>query len=97
MALKGASVEHEGEDLPDRWSVTPELEELASRWGIRPDRDLVHARARPVRRLDHLGARLVTGPAARGAAFVADFAAALIRAARGTPHPEERRRAVERP
>jgi hypothetical protein len=45
-----------------------------------------------VSRLDHLGARLVTGPAARGAAFVADFAAALIRAARGNPrHPEERR------
>ncbi len=42
MALKGASVEHEGENLPDRWSVTPELEELASRWGIRPDKDLVH-------------------------------------------------------
>jgi aryl-alcohol dehydrogenase-like predicted oxidoreductase len=42
MALKGASVEHEGEDLPDRWSVTPELEQLASRWGIRPERDLVH-------------------------------------------------------
>jgi aryl-alcohol dehydrogenase-like predicted oxidoreductase len=42
MALKGASVEHEGEPLPDRWPVTPELEELASRWGIRPDRDLVH-------------------------------------------------------
>ena len=42
MALKGASVEHEGEDLPDRWSVTPELEELASRWGIKPDQDLVH-------------------------------------------------------
>lgn len=45
-----------------------------------------------MRRLDHLGARLVTGPVARGTAFVADFTAALIRAARGNPrHPEERR------
>ena len=43
-------------------------------------------------RLDHLGARLVTGPSARGAAFLLDFAAALIRAAKGRPeHPEERR------
>jgi len=42
--------------------------------------------------LDRLGARAVTGSAARGLAFFADFAAALIRAARGNPrHPEERR------
>ena len=42
--------------------------------------------------LDHLGARAVTSSAARGLAFFADFAAALIRAARGnTQHPEERR------
>jgi hypothetical protein len=40
----------------------------------------------------HLGARLVTGSAARGIAFLADFLAALIRAARGNPeHPEERK------
>jgi len=38
-----------------------------------------------------LGARLLTGPLGRGVAFVLDFAAALIRAARGRPeHPEER-------
>jgi hypothetical protein len=41
---------------------------------------------------DRLGARLVTGPSARGAAFLLDFTAALIRMARGNPeHPEERR------
>ena len=41
---------------------------------------------------ERLGARLVTGPAGRAAAFAIDFCAALIRAARGHPeHPEERR------
>ena len=40
-----------------------------------------------------LGARAVTGSTARALAFVADFAAALIRAARGdSRHPEERSR-----
>ncbi len=41
MDLKGASVEHEGADQADRWSLTPELSELAGRWGIDPARDLV--------------------------------------------------------
>ncbi len=41
MALKGASEEHEGPDLPDRWALTDELRLLASRWGIAPERDLV--------------------------------------------------------
>lgn len=37
-------------------------------------------------------ARLLTGPLGRGAAFVAEFVAALSRAARGREgHPEERR------
>jgi aryl-alcohol dehydrogenase-like predicted oxidoreductase len=41
MALKGASPEHEGEERPDRWSLSPELAEVGTRWGIDPNRDLV--------------------------------------------------------
>jgi aryl-alcohol dehydrogenase-like predicted oxidoreductase len=41
MALKGASVEHEGEPRPDRWALDPGLDEVARRWGIMPERDLV--------------------------------------------------------
>jgi len=40
MALKGAAPDHEGEPMPDRWPLTPELAELAARWGIEPARDL---------------------------------------------------------
>jgi aryl-alcohol dehydrogenase-like predicted oxidoreductase len=40
MALKGASLEHEGSPRADRWSVDGELSTLASRWGIDPERDL---------------------------------------------------------
>jgi aryl-alcohol dehydrogenase-like predicted oxidoreductase len=40
MALKGGSPEHEGEERPDRWSLTPELFEVAARWEIEPERDL---------------------------------------------------------
>jgi aryl-alcohol dehydrogenase-like predicted oxidoreductase len=40
MALKGASVEHEGAALPDRWSLDGELSAVAGRWGIDPERDL---------------------------------------------------------
>jgi aryl-alcohol dehydrogenase-like predicted oxidoreductase len=40
MALKGASPEHEGDERPDRWPLTPELEEVASRWSIEPDNQL---------------------------------------------------------
>ncbi len=43
MALKGASPEHEGEERPDRWPLSPELAAVGSRWGIDPDRDLVAA------------------------------------------------------
>jgi aryl-alcohol dehydrogenase-like predicted oxidoreductase len=32
MALKGASPDHEGEERPDRWPLTPELAELAERY-----------------------------------------------------------------
>lgn len=41
MALKGASPEHEGEERPDRWPLSPELAEVGTRWGIDPSRDLV--------------------------------------------------------
>ncbi len=40
MALKGASLLHEGAPLPDRWPLTGELAELAERWHIAPERDL---------------------------------------------------------
>jgi aryl-alcohol dehydrogenase-like predicted oxidoreductase len=40
MLLKGATPDHEGDDLPDRWAVTPEQVELARRWRIDPGRDL---------------------------------------------------------
>jgi len=41
MALKGANPQHEGEERPDRWSLSEELAEVGGRWGIDPDRDLV--------------------------------------------------------
>ncbi|HKH64458.1 MAG TPA: aldo/keto reductase [Solirubrobacterales bacterium] len=41
MALKGASPEHEGEERPDRWLLSPELAAVGSRWGIDAQRDLV--------------------------------------------------------
>jgi aryl-alcohol dehydrogenase-like predicted oxidoreductase len=43
MSLKGASPEHDGEPLPDRWALTDELAELAARWDIAPERDLSRA------------------------------------------------------
>jgi hypothetical protein len=43
MTLKGASPEHSGEPLPDRWALTEELSRLAERWAIAPERDLGHA------------------------------------------------------
>jgi aryl-alcohol dehydrogenase-like predicted oxidoreductase len=41
MTLKGASPEHEGDERPDRWPLTPDLAEVGTRWGIDPQRDLV--------------------------------------------------------
>lgn len=41
MALKGASVEHDGEPLADRWPLSDPLREIARRWQIDPERDLV--------------------------------------------------------
>jgi aryl-alcohol dehydrogenase-like predicted oxidoreductase len=43
MALKGASAQHEGEERPDRWPLTPELAAVGARWRIDPARDLVQA------------------------------------------------------
>ncbi|HXD53291.1 MAG TPA: aldo/keto reductase [Solirubrobacteraceae bacterium] len=40
MALKGGSVEHTGEPLPDRWELDAELEAVARRWEIDPVGDL---------------------------------------------------------
>jgi aryl-alcohol dehydrogenase-like predicted oxidoreductase len=41
MALKGASLEHEGPARPDRWELDRELSVTAGRWGIDPERDLL--------------------------------------------------------
>ena len=41
MVLKGASPDHDGEELPDRWALSDELVEAGQRWGIDPARDLV--------------------------------------------------------
>jgi aryl-alcohol dehydrogenase-like predicted oxidoreductase len=41
MTLKGASPEHDGDERPDRWPLTPELAEVGARWSIDPARDLV--------------------------------------------------------
>jgi aryl-alcohol dehydrogenase-like predicted oxidoreductase len=43
MALKGASVQHEGVPLADRWALNDELAEVAARWEIVPERDLAMA------------------------------------------------------
>lgn len=43
MQLKGAAPDHEGEERPDRWPVTPELAELGARHGIDAARDLAPA------------------------------------------------------
>jgi aryl-alcohol dehydrogenase-like predicted oxidoreductase len=40
MALKGASPQHDGEALPDRWSLDERLRAVAARWNIDPDGDL---------------------------------------------------------
>jgi aryl-alcohol dehydrogenase-like predicted oxidoreductase len=40
MLLKGGTPDHEGDELPDRWEIGPELAAVAERWAIDPDRDL---------------------------------------------------------
>ncbi|HEY4896652.1 MAG TPA: aldo/keto reductase [Solirubrobacteraceae bacterium] len=47
MALKGASLEHQGPSLADRWAVDEELAAVAGRWGIDPERDLAMATGEP--------------------------------------------------
>ncbi len=41
MTLKGGMPDHEGEERPDRWPLSPELVAAGERWGIEPERDLV--------------------------------------------------------
>jgi aryl-alcohol dehydrogenase-like predicted oxidoreductase len=41
MVLKGGVPDHEGEERPDRWGLSPELAGVGERWGIEPARDLV--------------------------------------------------------
>jgi aryl-alcohol dehydrogenase-like predicted oxidoreductase len=41
MVLKGASLEHEGVPLSDRWPMDDELAQVAGRWAIDPARDLL--------------------------------------------------------
>jgi aryl-alcohol dehydrogenase-like predicted oxidoreductase len=43
MALKGASLEHDGSRRADRWGLDDELSALAGRWGIDPARQLSRA------------------------------------------------------
>jgi aryl-alcohol dehydrogenase-like predicted oxidoreductase len=40
MGLKGAALDHDGEERPDRWPLRAEQAELARRFGIDPERDL---------------------------------------------------------
>lgn len=40
MSLKGASPEHDGPDLPDRWTLGPDHRAVAARWQIDPERAL---------------------------------------------------------
>ncbi|MGB7684876.1 MAG: aldo/keto reductase [Solirubrobacterales bacterium] len=44
MTLKGANPDHEGDEQPDRWSLTDDLAAVGTRWGIDPARDLVVTR-----------------------------------------------------
>jgi aryl-alcohol dehydrogenase-like predicted oxidoreductase len=43
MTLKGATPDHEGPPLPDRWALSAELAELARRWRIDPHAQLRRA------------------------------------------------------
>jgi aryl-alcohol dehydrogenase-like predicted oxidoreductase len=40
MALKGGVPDHEGEERPDRWTLSEDLAAVGARWGIDPARDL---------------------------------------------------------
>ena len=41
MTLKGGVPDHEGDERPDRWELSPGLAGVGERWGIEPERDLV--------------------------------------------------------
>ena len=41
MALKGASLEHDGPARPDRWSLDEQLAAVGRRWGVEAGRDLL--------------------------------------------------------
>ncbi len=41
MALKGASLEHEGDPRADRWGIDEDLRAVGRRWQIDPERDLL--------------------------------------------------------
>ena len=43
MKLKGASPDHQGDELADSWALYERLEDVAQRWEIDPARDLVKA------------------------------------------------------
>ena len=43
MSLKGGVPDHEGDERPDRWALSPELAAAGRRFGIEPERDLVPA------------------------------------------------------
>ena len=40
MLLKGGTPDHEGDELPDSWPLTPELAAIADRWSIDPEAKL---------------------------------------------------------
>ena len=40
MALKGATPDYDGAELPDRWPLDGEYLEIAARWQIEPEADL---------------------------------------------------------
>lgn len=41
MSLKGGNPEHQGDVLPDRWPLSPQLADVGRRWGINPEADLI--------------------------------------------------------
>jgi aryl-alcohol dehydrogenase-like predicted oxidoreductase len=45
MALKGASPQYSGDELPDRWTLDERLAVVARRWRIEPQRDLAQRAA----------------------------------------------------
>jgi aryl-alcohol dehydrogenase-like predicted oxidoreductase len=46
MALKGAAADHDGDPLPDRWALTPDLVEVGARYGLTPQQVATSANGR---------------------------------------------------